>query len=232
MRRSFQQLRFRAAAVLLAALFCGPNPAAAEDWPCLAPKPGHPTAEEKEAFFRALQPLAQEAERRHGPPAAVLLAIAMNESRYGWTRFALEANNFFGMKFLDSDAAGGREAWTLECESGSGAGTRYIRFADPADAISYAATLFAGSERYAEVTQRYRTTVAEGGDVKKAVRAFVEGIARAGYATDERYPVTILRYINNYQDPDDSRSESFSLYTVSPNLPPTLAAQMPALPTR
>src|SRR5437870_3878845 len=84
------------------------RPATAQNWDCYAPKPGHPTADEKEAFVAEISPLAARAEGTHGVPAAGLAAMAILESGYGWTRMALNANNLFGWKYVSAASAGGR----------------------------------------------------------------------------------------------------------------------------
>src|SRR5687767_10136928 len=116
---------------LYAALVGGAQAAA---WGCYGTKPGHPTAAEREAFIREVSALAVKAETAHGVPASVLAAIAIAESGYGWTRLALEANNLFAWKFVQT-AAEGRKPYVARCEGRRHQRQRFVTFASRADAV-------------------------------------------------------------------------------------------------
>ena len=74
---------------------------AADDvnWGCYDPKPGHPTASEREAFLSRLRPVARSVQKEFGVPEDGILSMAVQESGFGWTRTAINANNLFGWKF-------------------------------------------------------------------------------------------------------------------------------------
>jgi hypothetical protein len=96
--------RSTASGLVVFASACGANLAMAERWGCYDPKPGHPTAAERQQFVNDISTHAVYAEQNHGVPAAALVAMAIVESGYGWTRTALEAHNFFGWKFYSATA--------------------------------------------------------------------------------------------------------------------------------
>src|ERR671919_2013975 len=156
--------------LLLALIACsaGPNPPAApeaanasgamaepEAWGCYDLKPGHPTASEQEAFVDELARLATRAEDRYGVPAAALVAMAIAESGYGWTRLAINTNNLFAWKHFPGPAAEGRRYWVLECQPDK-PGSRFVVFADRAEAVDFVAGQLATSDNYREDTERYR----------------------------------------------------------------------------
>ena len=64
--------------------------------PLEIPKPEHPTQEEKRRFIQSISTHATNAEARFGAPAAALVAMAIIESGFGFTRLALNANDLFG----------------------------------------------------------------------------------------------------------------------------------------
>lgn len=59
---------------------------------------GHPTQEEARAFLEDIKPIAIELGQKYQIPASVVMAMAAMESGYGFSRNAVFANNFFGIK--------------------------------------------------------------------------------------------------------------------------------------
>lgn len=59
---------------------------------------GHPTQEEARAFLQDIKPIAIELGQKHQIPASIIMAMAAMESGYGFSRNAVFANNFFGIK--------------------------------------------------------------------------------------------------------------------------------------
>lgn len=149
-------------------------------WGCYDPQPGHPTASEQQSFLGAAAPAAQRAEAQFGVPAAAIAAMSAVESGFGFTRTALYARNYFGFK-MPSSGAGGRGAYTLECQPADDVGNVYIVFASLDDSLGYVANRLATLSRYAPATQRYQADRAAGVDVVTAVNRWVEGITYAGY---------------------------------------------------
>lgn len=216
-------VRFAAAVLVLASSACivgedaeSEGSAAANTWGPYDPKPGHPTVAERDGFIAEVGVYAQEAERLYGTPAAAITAMAANESGFGWTRIALEANNLFGWKWYSSAAAGGRPAWTLENQPASDPGNQYVVFADRRDAVLFVASKLAQSARYQPTTAQYQAAIAAGTDVRPAVDSWIYGIAYAGYNPYEHYPVTTIKFTNNYRTPTTTFSPQFNLYRLSP----------------
>ena len=70
---------------------------------------GHPTLQEKRAFLESLKKIIPPIAAKYQMPASALMAMACVESGYGFTRTALIANNFFGMKSYKT----GETKWQL-----------------------------------------------------------------------------------------------------------------------
>ena len=133
---------------------------------CFAPLPGHPTSAEQRAFVDEVSPLAVEAERTHGVPAAAIAAMAIQELGYGWTTLAQQTNDILAWKYTTASAAGGRDSWVFDCGASK---DRYIVFPDRAQAVDFVAQQLATSDNYAAATDRYREERAQGVPVVDAI---------------------------------------------------------------
>ena len=244
--------RFRGLSLLflLALIACsaGPNPPAApngpaaprasatapaEPWGCYDLKPGHPTASEQEAFVDELARLATRAEDRYGVPAAALVAMAIAESGYGWTRLALNTNNLFAWKHFAGPASEGRSYWVLECQPDE-PGTRFVVFANRAEAVDFVARQLATSDNYRADTERYRRDRAAeavraplerlgldqaaaggGADVVDAVDRWVEGVADPYSSKPELWSRNVRHIMNDPYAPSERLSPERNLYRLS-----------------
>lgn len=162
-----------------AAVVAGPRAAQASS----APVPGA-----IQRFVDAVRPYAERAARALGISPQVLVAQAALET--GWGRSARGAgelgpgHNVFGIK-ADARWGGERQAHrTHEFEDGAlRPQTASFR------AYGSLSEAFADYVQFIKGNPRYREALAHGGDARR----FVEGIARAGYATDPDYAQKILR---------------------------------------
>lgn len=208
-----------------------------EAWGCYDLKPGHPTATEQEAFIDEVARLATRAEDRYGVPAAALVAMAVAESGYGWTRLALNTNNLFAWKHFSGPAAEGRRYWVLECQPDE-PGTRFVVFADRAEAVDFVARQLATSDNYRAATERYRQDraaekvrrslerldldqAAVGGDadVVEAVDRWVEGVADPYSSKPEQWSRNVRHVMNDPYAPSDRLSPERNLYRLSERAP-------------
>ena len=186
------------------------------EWPCYAPQPGHPTVAERKAFVDNAIPSALAAEASHGVPAPALIAMAIQESGYGYTRTALNANNLFGFKWVSTSGAGGRVAWVLACQPATDPNNRYVRFKNRADAFDYVAGRLAKSSYYRADTDAYKAAIANGADRVTAITAWIDAIADPYNANPALYRRTIGRLLNNPLAPADSLSPTENLYRLVP----------------
>lgn len=185
-------------------------------WGPYDPQPGHPTLGERDSFVAEVSEYAQAAERQHGVPAAAILAMACNESGFGWTRIALNANNLFGWKWTSLDAAGGREYWVLQEQPASDPNNRYVKFTDRRDAVLFVAEKLATATRYKPTTDRYKSDLENSVAVRTAANRWITGIGAAGYNPSPSYPTTTINFMNDYRAPSATFSSTYNLYHYSP----------------
>jgi hypothetical protein len=205
----------------------------ADGWGCYDLKPGHPTASERRDFVEEVARLATTAEERYGVPAAALVAMAIAESGYGWTRLAINTNNLFAWKHFPGPATDGREYWVLECQPDE-PGNRFVVFADRAEAVDFVARQLATSENYREDTERYRQDRAaedtraalkrlglnqaapgSGAGVIEAVNRWVQGVADPYSSNPEKWIRDVRSILNDPYTPSDRLSPEHNLYRLS-----------------
>jgi hypothetical protein len=210
----------------------------AEAWGCYDLKPGHPTASEQRAFVEEVARLATTAEERYGVPAAALVAMAIVESGYGWTRLAINTNNLFAWKHFPGPAMEGREYWVLECQPDE-PGNRFVVFADRAEAVDFVARQLATSDNYREDTERYRrdraaeatraalerlglnqAALRSGADGIEAVNRWVQGVADPYSSNPEKWSRDVRSILNDPYAPSDRLSPEHNLYRLSGLTPP------------
>ena len=206
------------------------------------------TASEQEAFVDEVARLATRAEDRYGVPAAALVAMAIAESGYGWTRLALNTNNLFAWKHFPGPAAEGRRYWVLECQPDE-PGTRFVVFANRAEAVDFVARHLATSNNYRAATERYRRDRAAeavraplerlgldqaaaggGADVVEAVDRWVEGVADPYSSKPELWSRNVRHIMNDAYAPSERLSPERNLYRLSGLAPMPLDAA-PAPPS-
>jgi Mannosyl-glycoprotein endo-beta-N-acetylglucosaminidase len=184
------------------------------NWGPYDPKPGHPTALEREAFRDKLVPIAKNAEERFKVPAAAIAAMAMQESGYGFTRTALNANNLFGFKVPSSGPPGDRGKYTLVCQPAQDPGKDYIAFRDYEDAVMFVSERLSTLPRYAKFTAAYASIQADK-RTEEDIVTWVYQVAKAGYnCCPDTYRRQISRMMNDPMSPSNTESER-SLYSLS-----------------
>lgn len=144
--------------------------------------------EGQQAFFSSIAPLAREAGQRLGVAPELVAAHAALES--GWGRRTLrqtdgkDTNNLFGIKAgagWNGDVA---QVLTTEYEGGAAVKKSEVFRSYPDQAAAF--------KDYAQLLQnnpRYRAALNTGSDA----RAFAQGLARGGYATDPSYADKLSR---------------------------------------
>lgn len=81
----------------------------------------------------------------------------MIKSGYGWTRIALEAQNYFGWKYYGPAAAEGRDQYTLTCQPPEDINNKYVKFLNLDDAVNLVARKLATLPAYKSDTQYYQS---------------------------------------------------------------------------
>lgn len=142
---------------------------------------GVPEAE-RAAFLNRIAPWAENAGRALGVAPELVAAHAALES--GWGRQPLrsadgsDTHNLFGLKATGGWKGGTTDALTTEFSEGEAHKTteRFRAYADPGEAFQDYARLLRDNPRY-------RGAINAGQDA----RAFAQGLAAGGYATDPAY---------------------------------------------
>lgn len=205
----------RNARVIVTCLALLAGGAQAAEWSCYGTKPGHPTAEERAAFVREASELALKAEKAHGVPASALAAMAIAESGYGWTRIALEANNLFAWKFGSTARKDGRRAYVPSCAGRRGSASRYVTFANRAEAFDHVAAQLATIGAYRKHTEAYKAARRRGDPPEKAVEEWLRGIARRYSGDPAAFTAKLLRIMNNPVDPEKGLAPEKTLHRLS-----------------
>lgn len=148
----------------------------------------------QQSFLDAIAPWAREAGERLGVAPELVQAHAALES--GWGQRPLRdsagdsTHNLFGLKAGGKWDGGVAESLTTEFEHGAAVKKteRFRAYPDQASAFrDYAQMLLENP--------RYRGAIGAGSDA----RAFAEGLARGGYATDPQYATKLARLATRLQ---------------------------------
>ncbi|MGH8445038.1 MAG: flagellar assembly peptidoglycan hydrolase FlgJ [Solimonas sp.] len=149
--------------------------------------------DDRATFVQAIRPHAERAARELGVPARVLIAQAALET--GWGRHAIRgadgqsAHNYFGVK---ADARWqGADVQTTTTEYVDGQAQRgqagFRRYDDAGQAFDNYVDFLKSNPRYADALRH-------GGNAAH----FVQGLQKAGYATDPAYAQKILRIADGH----------------------------------
>lgn len=150
--------------------------------PKYAPMPAGPGDDgldrsSREAFVASILPMAREAERRTGIPAALMVAINLNEQ--GWQKPA-PGNNYFGIK---GRGTGPVATWEDYGNGPVQTTAEFRSYASPVDSYADFGDFLAQNPRYAKALE-----VLKAGDPV----GFIKAVHAAGYATDPAWSDKIL----------------------------------------
>jgi flagellum-specific peptidoglycan hydrolase FlgJ len=133
-------------------------------------------------YISQYAPLAVEEQIRTGIPAAIKLAQAIHESGAGKGDLALRSNNHFGIKCKSNWT--GATAYHDDDEKGEcfrAYDSVAVSFRDHSDFLK-------GSSRYAGLFTLQPTDY----------KGWADGLRKAGYATNPKYPVLLVKLIEEY----------------------------------
>lgn len=120
--------------------------------------------------------------KTYGIPASIILAQAILESGAGKGDLALSANNHFGIK-----CHVGWEGETVRHDDDA-AQECFRKYNDPGDSFKDHSLFLTGRSRYANLF-----TLS-----KDDYKSWANGLRKAGYATDPKYPDKLISYIERY----------------------------------
>ena len=120
--------------------------------------------------------------RIYGIPASIILAQGILESGAGRGDLCLRANNHFGIKC--------HEGWTGESVRHDDDASQecFRKYDEPAASFNDHALFLTGRSRYSSLFNL----------AKEDYKGWANGLRRAGYATDPKYPEKLISYIERY----------------------------------
>jgi hypothetical protein len=162
---------------------------------------GHPTELEKREFVASLKPFIYQIGEEKNLPKKTILAMAVLECGYGFTRIGYYANNLFGLKKFTTDtvnsyALTGQPAETdtagirilrqtinggLIFDETIRTNNRYEKFNTRKDCILFLVDIFFQKPRYKPALDKFRRNLANGIPENEANLQFAFEIAKAGY---------------------------------------------------
>jgi hypothetical protein len=192
----------------------------AKNWKCYNAAPGHPTLEEKRNYIARISKYAEDAEKKFNVPAAVIAAMALVESGYGFTRTAQYAHNLFGWK---ASKLGVSKHYVLPCqdtlgEYGDADDNRcYLIFDSEQSSVDHVAgRLAAGfTANYKNALSRYRRETTAGVPVVQRTQNYVAGIARPYNWQPVRYAHNICRFMRDPIRGSGQLDDDQNLYRLS-----------------
>lgn len=134
-------------------------------------------------YINQFKGVAQGNMKTYGIPASIILAQGILESGAGKGRLCLEANNHFGIKC--------HKEWTgpTITHDDDAAQECFRKYSDPADSYRDHALFLTSRSRYNSLFQLD----------KLDYKGWAEGLKKAGYATDPKYPSKLIGLIERYQ---------------------------------
>ncbi|MEO7983211.1 MAG: glucosaminidase domain-containing protein [Bacteroidota bacterium] len=121
--------------------------------------------------------------KRTGVPAAITLAQGIHESGAGNSKLVLESNNHFGIKCKSN--------WTGESvkHDDDAKGECFRKYPAPEDSYRDHSDFLKNSQRYASL---FSLDPAD-------YEGWANGLKKAGYATNPKYPQVLIKLIEDYQ---------------------------------
>lgn len=133
-------------------------------------------------YISTYKDLAMEEMKRTGVPAAIKLAQGIHETLAGTSKLVLKSNNHFGIKC--------KTGWTGESVShdDDARGECFRKYPSAEDSYRDHSNFLKNSQRYAGLFQLDPTDYA----------GWANGLKKAGYATNPRYPLVLIKLIEDY----------------------------------
>lgn len=134
-------------------------------------------------YINTYKELAMAEMKRTGVPASIKLAQGIHETLAGTSALVLKSNNHFGIKC--------KTGWTGESVShdDDARGECFRKYPTAEDSYRDHSNFLKNSPRYASLFQLDPTDYA----------GWANGLKKAGYATNPKYPVVLIKLIEDYQ---------------------------------
>ena len=134
------------------------------------------------SYINTYKDLAMAEMKRTGVPASIKLAQGIHETMAGTSSLVLKSNNHFGIKC--------KTGWTGESVShdDDARGECFRKYPTAEDSYRDHSNFLKNSQRYAGLFQLDPTDYA----------GWANGLKKAGYATNPRYPLVLIKLIEDY----------------------------------
>lgn len=134
-------------------------------------------------YINTYKELAMDEMKRTGVPASIKLAQGIHETMAGTSALVLKSNNHFGIKC--------KTGWTGESVShdDDARGECFRKYPTAEDSYRDHSNFLKNSTRYAGLFQLDPTDYT----------GWANGLKKAGYATNPKYPVVLIKLIEDYQ---------------------------------
>lgn len=134
-------------------------------------------------YINTYKELAMDEMKRTGVPASIKLAQGIHETMAGTSALVLKSNNHFGIKC--------KTGWTGESVShdDDARGECFRKYPTAEDSYRDHSNFLKNSTRYAGLFQLDPTDYA----------GWANGLKKAGYATNPKYPLVLIKLIEDYQ---------------------------------
>ncbi len=135
------------------------------------------------SYINTYKELAMAEMKRTGVPAAIKLAQGIHETQAGTSKLVLKSNNHFGIKC--------KTGWTGESVShdDDARGECFRKYPSAEDSYRDHSNFLKNSQRYAGLFQLDPADYT----------GWANGLKKAGYATNPRYPIVLIKLIEDYQ---------------------------------
>jgi len=183
---------------------------------------GHPTPQESAQFIKEIQEDVVDIAKKNNLPASVIMGMAILESGYGYSRNAIMANNFFGLKWWRNSPKAiqmkGVSSVSNKAKVISGDEDRYIfdevsrvdnwyrHFDSRKDCITFLVEEVLSHKSglwqkdYSGVGKAYQKRIASGTSKKVAATTYIFELAKAGFTEQDAkmYQTRVLAVIERH----------------------------------
>lgn len=188
---------------------------------CYLSATGHPTEKEKRDFISTLKPYVDSISKLSNLPPKTIMAMAILESGFGFTRTGYYANNIFGIKIFKTDSI---NTYVLKGQPDEHNGinikiisktpkgqlifdetvrtdNRYRKFSSKQECIFYLTNTLLQNTRYKPASVNYKNNLNKGMSDLEASLIYAFEIANSGYnhLGGEYYRTKIERVIKQYE---------------------------------
>lgn len=150
---------------------------------------------QREELIRRIAPLAQISEAESGVPASITIAQGILESGWGESLLAKRANNWFGIKVVQSGSEARNGDAYVEFQTAEVLGGKRVQITGRFEKFRDLESCFRAHGRLLAGAARYAPAIADADDPL----VFAQRLYECGYSTDPDYPKKLATLINQFK---------------------------------